>query len=89
MSIPIHRCIITKAAKGDEAAYQWLIDAMRINLACGHYSTLGCSCLPETENATDEQIKNLQTRMDEYFKANPVKSKLSKAVKIQRSKGEG
>ena len=75
MSVPIHRCMVTQAAKGDEAAYQWLIDAMTINLASGHYSTLSCRCLPESENATEEQIQNLHTRMDEYFKANPVKSK--------------
>lgn len=74
MSMPISACMVMKAAKGDEDAYKHLIDAYTINLKCGHYTTFPCRCDPPCELPTEEQLKKLQARVDEYFEANPVKS---------------
>jgi hypothetical protein len=73
MSIPISSCVVYKAALGDEQAYESLVNAYKINLACGHYSRFGCSCNPPCEVPTKEQMEVLQKRLDDYFKENPVK----------------
>lgn len=66
-------CLSVSAAKGDEAAYQTLIDTFTINLRYGHWTTYGCHHEPPCVPATDEQMAVLQKRVDEHFEKNPVK----------------
>lgn len=63
MSVPVSYCLIAKAAAGDDAAYQSLLAAMRINMKCGHYSTFPCNCDPPCAEVTKEQGEALNQRL--------------------------
>lgn len=74
MSQPMSMCINAAAARGDEEAYQKVIAALTINIACGHYSTMPCRCTPPCEMPTQEQQDALTARVTEHFKLHPVVS---------------
>lgn len=62
MSTPIHACEVYKAAKGDEKAYTFLLEAMKYNLTCGHWTQMGCMHDPPCEEPTNAQIDALNER---------------------------
>jgi hypothetical protein len=65
MSQPLSVCVISKAARGDEASFKWLIEAMKVNSACGHFTTVSCRCSPPCEKPTDAQIEELNKKLAE------------------------
>jgi hypothetical protein len=73
MSIPILACNVIKAAKGDQDAYNGLIEAMKVNFACGSYSTLPCTCDPKCGPCTELEIDALNQNLADYFAAHPDK----------------
>jgi len=64
MSYPVSRCLIVKAATGKEGAYERFREAMRTNLAAGHYTVNPCPHNPQC-TASDEELQALQARLDE------------------------
>jgi hypothetical protein len=64
MSIPINQCLITKAARGDEQAYEILRARLATNVECGHFTIFPCNHIPACE-ATQEELDKLQKRIDE------------------------
>jgi hypothetical protein len=81
MSIPLIRCNIYKAAKGDADAYDKLIKDITYNKWFGSYCEFGCRCEPPCEIPTQEQFDALNKHIDEHFAANPVKSRWAGLIK--------
>lgn len=65
MSYPISYCLVSKAAFGDDAAYQTLVEAMRCNIKCGHYTQFPCNCDPKCTEVTQEFGEALNKRLAE------------------------
>jgi hypothetical protein len=65
MSIPIVACNVFKAARGDEEAFQNLVEAMKYNIECGHYSQFSCMCNPPCQAPPDEAIKAVEIRLNQ------------------------
>lgn len=63
MSIPVSFCLISKAARGDGAAYARLLGYMRVNAECGHWSQFPCGHDPRCPRPTDEQVSALDARL--------------------------
>lgn len=63
MSFPIVACEVSKAARGDEAAYARLLEKMKFNFACGHWSSFPCSCEPRCPSPSDAELKALDKRL--------------------------
>jgi hypothetical protein len=63
MSVPVSACLVNKAAKGDEQAYERLKSIMFINLECGHWTYCGCVHEPPCEPASEEQFETVDTRL--------------------------
>jgi hypothetical protein len=66
MSIPISTCLTVKAAKGDEAAFEKLANAMKVNMQYGHWSQYPCDCDPKCD-CTDEELAALNDRLAEHI----------------------
>jgi hypothetical protein len=64
MSQPISYCQIVKAIDGDEAAFNFLCKARKINMEYGHYTQFGCSCDPACRTITDEECDKLNDRLE-------------------------
>jgi len=65
MSQPLSQCIIFKAALGDEQAYKFVLDAMKYNKKCGHYSIFPCTCNPPCKQPSKEQGEELNRKITE------------------------
>jgi len=76
MSMPIPRCLISKAACGDEGAYQALLKAMKYNLTQPAYSIMGCRCNPACPEPTEQQFENLNNRLNSDLKAYAAKNRI-------------
>lgn len=74
MSYPIHYCLVSDAARGDEKAYSQYIEAMTHNLRFGSYCTIPCTCEPCCPTPSEEQIAAFNKRVKEHFEKNPVES---------------
>lgn len=70
MSTPISQCMIRRAAI-DEVYRQEFIDIMMRNMAYGAYTKFPCTCVPPCPIPSDEQLDDLQGRLDEACKNNP------------------
>jgi len=68
VSQPLSQCVIFRAALGDEQAYKFVLDAMRYNKKCGHYSVFPCTCDPPCRRPTEEQGDELNRRIAEATK---------------------
>ena len=68
MSAPVHYCWISKAARGDEKAYQMLIGAFRYNLISPAYTILGCRCDPPCPEPTESQLNTLNDKIKKDLK---------------------
>ena len=64
MSTPIIACKVYKAAKGDEDSFNFLLEAMKYNCECGHFSSFRCMCDPPCEPPTEEQLAAYGKRMN-------------------------
>ena len=63
MSQPISACSVYKAARGDEEAFKWLVQAMDYNMKCGHWSENPCRCNPPCEKPTVQQLEDCKERL--------------------------
>jgi hypothetical protein len=72
MSMPISSCLVSKAAFGNEEAYESLVKAFEINLECGHHTQFPCRCEPSCPTPTEDQLAALQKKLDDHFEKNPV-----------------
>lgn len=68
MSQPISWCQIQKAAKGDEASLNFVLEAMKVNAYFGHFTIFGCRHKPPCESATQEEIDELNKKIKEATK---------------------
>lgn len=68
MSQPIPFCLISKAAHGDEQARNRLMQAMKYNIECGHYSIWPCRCVPPCPEPTAEMMSALNEHLAETAK---------------------
>ena len=64
MSIPIPRCLVSKAFR-DETAFQLLANAVHTNSKHGAFSLLPCTCDPPCEFLSEEAIDELDDRLAE------------------------
>ena len=63
MSVPIYQCSISKAVD-DKNAYDDLLWKMKINWECGHWSTFSCRCEPRCRVPSEEEINDLNQRLE-------------------------
>ena len=63
MSIPIAKCLVVKAASGDERAYAVLLDRLTYNRKFRAFSVWGCCHKPECQ-ASDEALDALMDRLN-------------------------
>jgi len=63
VSIPITQCLLSKAARGNEAAYTTLLERMKYNLKIGGWSLWRCGCNPACEEPTQAQMDALNDRL--------------------------
>ena len=63
MSIPISKCLIYKAATGNEPAFKRLAGALEYNISKGSFTLAPCQCTPPCAVATDTQLSDLDTRL--------------------------
>jgi len=82
MSMPIPDCWFFKAARGDEAAYKQLMDAVKVNMMYGHYSQSHCRCSSPCVRPTHDELKKLYARMDierdQYMETEEYKESMRK-----------
>ena len=71
MSIPLSYCLISKAARGDEEAYQQVKEAMIVNLRYGHWSQFPCPHDPPCPEVSQEQADAFHERMKNDLKDVP------------------
>jgi hypothetical protein len=69
MSQPISFCTVSKAALGDEKAFQFLVEAMEYNLAWGAYTIFHCECDPPCPRPTVEQTAAFDKRLQDALEA--------------------
>lgn len=81
MSIPISSCLLSKAARGDEAARIRLFSAMRVNAKHGAFSTLPCQCKPKCPAPTDAQVKKLDAQLEEFL-ATPAPTEKARRIVV-------
>jgi len=62
MSTPITNCLVAKATR-DEKAYRVLLNYMKVNLACGHWSQWPCEHKPPCEMPNEEALAKLNERL--------------------------
>lgn len=62
--MPISTCQVCKAALGDEDVFNQLVEAMKYNLQCGHWSQFPCECDPPCPKPSDEQLDKFNERMN-------------------------
>ena len=67
MSIPIKACMVVKAAKGDEKAFENLIERMKLNANHGAFKVYPCDCEVAC-SATDEELEAFDARVKESLK---------------------
>jgi hypothetical protein len=89
MSTPISACIVSKAALGDEKAFQFLLKAMERNIECGHFLTVPCNCDPPCQRPTGEQIEAFDTRLREALDDLLIRKTRPKSHDKQRNSREG
>lgn len=63
MSTPVSFCWYSKAALGDEKAYQSFLEAMEYNLAHGAFTTFPCEHVPHCAEPTPAQAEALSDRL--------------------------
>jgi hypothetical protein len=64
MSAPISACLIYKAGRGDQEAFDSLVHAMRINRRWGAFTQFPCFHDPPCEPCTREQHAELNKRIN-------------------------
>ena len=68
MSIPIKKCLITKAIDGDEQAYKNLLESLEYNMRCGHMTWFPCDHNPPCRKPTDLELLAFNLRVDKDLK---------------------
>lgn len=64
MSIPITACLVSKAARGDQAAYAELRRRWLYNQDFGAFSIWPCKCDPPCPEVTEEQVAALSRQIE-------------------------
>lgn len=67
MSTPIKSCLLVKAAKGDDGAFEALVWKLKANLKHGAFTVVPCDCKTRCD-ASDEEIDELEARIEEVLK---------------------
>jgi hypothetical protein len=69
MSQPISKCLIFKAALGDEKAFDTLVRAQDYNSTQFAFTVFPCECNPRCAVPSDEQLEDLGRRVAEALAA--------------------
>jgi hypothetical protein len=72
MSTPISYCQISAAARGDEKAFNFLVEAMEYNRAWGAFTQFPCECKPRCPAITEAQAEELNNRVNAAIEARRV-----------------
>jgi hypothetical protein len=87
VSQPITFCLISKAVH-DPIALNELLEACKINKQCGHWSQFPCKCIPPCKYPTDDEIIELNKKIEEATKNVKTESFGMRGFKGTTEKGE-
>jgi hypothetical protein len=90
MSQPISMCMVYKAARGDEKAFKWMVDAMDYNSTQMAFTQCPCECKPPCPKPTDDQLKAFNDRLNKALKRirviRDVVARIGRLAEEQRKK---
>jgi hypothetical protein len=83
-------CIVYKAARGDEKAFKWMVDALDYNSTQLAYIQFPCKCKPPCPWPTDRQMRVFNDRLNKVLRrmrvTRDVVLKIGSSADLRRQK---